>query len=398
MRTFVSSLLSLGILIVSGARGAEATPRAGGADQPPLHKGKVLILKNEFTIQGDIERVSDGYCIRGQRGETWVPTERVLTLVASLPDAYAYLRGRINLGDPDERLRLARWCWDNGLQQQALAELKTASQLRPAHAETRRLLLYWQQAPAKTTASTAQRAGSASDGKASLTNASGSTGKPADPPPIEVTTESLGMFATRVQPILMNTCARCHATGHGGNFHLTQVFGGGISNQRTLERNLAAVLGEVDVNQPETSRLLIKAVSDHAHTGQAPLRDRLCPPYRTLENWVKLTVADNPQLRGKSETDSTAQALSRSEQTKDSAKSPFEGSRTKGGEKSQWGTEARPRIAPASSPVSRGGTGKAAPPPSPTKGSSVSPVDPYDPEPFNRKMHPEANKMGPGGE
>jgi hypothetical protein len=379
MRTFVSSLLSLGILIVSGGS------LARGADQPPLHKGKVLILKNEFTIQGDIERVSDGYCIRGKRGETWVPTERVLTLVASLPDAYAYLRKRINLGDADERLRLARWCWDKGLQQQALAELKAAAELRPAHAETRRLLLYWQQAPAKTTASAPAPGAGAQ--KTAL--------PPADSPPIEVTTESLGTFATRVQPILMNACARCHATGHGGNFHLTQVFEAGISNRRTLERNLAAVLAEVDVNQPETSRLLIKAVSDHAHTGQAPLRDRQCPPYRTLESWVKLTVADNPQLRSKSEADSTAQAPMRSEETRDSAKPPLEGSRTKDGAESRWGTEARPRPS-TPSPVSRGGAGKALPPPSPGSGNSVSPVDPYDPELFNRKMHPETNKTEPG--
>lgn len=388
MRTFVSSLLSLGILIVSGER------PACGADQPPLHKGKVLILKNEFTIQGDIERVRDGYCIRRKGGETCIPAERVLTLVAALPDAYVYLRGRINLGDPDERLRLARWCRANGLQQQALAELKAAAQLRPDHAETRRLLLYWQQVPAKTTTSAPQRAASVSDGKATVANASSSSGKTAGPPPIEVTTESLGLFATRVQPILMNTCARCHATGHGGNFHLSQVFADNLNNRRTLERNLAAVLAEVDVNQPETSRLLIKAVSDHAHTGKAPLRDRQSAPYRTLESWVKLTVADNPQLRPKPEADSTAQVPTRSPATRDSAKSPFEESRAKPGEESQWGADARPRAAPVPSSVSAGGTGKAVPPP--TRGSSAPPLDPYDPEPFNRKMHPEANKPEPG--
>jgi hypothetical protein len=389
MRTFVPSLLLMGVLAALGGILVRA------ADPPhSLKKGRVLILKNEYTIEGDIERVGNQYCIRGKVGETRLPADRVLGLVASLPDAYVYLRGRTNLGDPDERLRLAKWCWNNGLKQQALTELRAAADLRPSHAETRRLLIYWQQAPAKESGS--QRAGSVSDGKASVANASGSSQKPADVPPIEVTTESLGLFATRVQPILMNTCARCHATGHGGSFHLTQVFEDNINNRRTLERNLAAVLAEVDVNQPETSRLLLKAVSDHAHTGQAPLRDRQSAPYRTLENWVKRTVADNPQLRGKSETGAVTQTSTPSGGTRDSAKSPFEESRVKGSEESQWGAEARSQAAPAPSPVSRREIGKKAPPPPQTSGTSGSPVDPYDPEPFNRKTHPETNKTQPG--
>lgn len=400
MRTFLPSLLLLGVVAVLG----ENLVRA--ADPPhSLKKGRVLILRNEYTIEGDIERVGDQYCIRGKVGETRLPAERVLALVASLPDAYVYLRGRANLGDPDERLRLAKWCWNNGLKQQALTELQAAADLRPTHAETRRLLAYWQQAPAK--GSSPQRAGSVGDGRISVANASFSSGKPADAPPIEVTTESLGLFATRVQPILMNTCARCHATGHGGNFHLTQVFEDNINNRRTLERNLAAVLAEVDVNQPETSRLLLKAVSDHAHTGQAPLRDRQSAPYRTLENWVKRTVADNPQLRGKSEAAAMTQIPNPSGGTREPAKSPFEEPRAKGSEESQWGAEARAHAAPAPSPVSRGdtptlpspksGEGRVGvPPPPPASGTSGSPVDPYDPEPFNRKMHPETNKPQPG--
>jgi hypothetical protein len=379
MKTVVSSLLLLGVLAVSGGSPVRA------ADPPTLRKGRVLLLKNEhtkYTIEGDIERVGDSYCVRNKRGEICIPAQRVLTLVASLPDAYTYLRGRINLGDPDERLRLARWCLDNGLRQQGLAELQAAVELRPSHAETRRLLLYWQQASAK----------------ADLSAQSAATKNmppppPVDPPPIEVTTESLGIFATRVQPILMNTCARCHATGHGGNFQLTQVFENSLNNRRSLERNLAAVLAEINVSQPETSRLLIKAVSDHAHTGQAPIRDRQAAPYRTLENWVKLTVDANPQLRDKAVP--TQSVATKEEAKSETPASPSEEPRNKDGEESQWGTEARPRAGTPPSTVSRSDKGKSVPPPPPSAGTGA-PVDPYDPEPFNRKMHPEANKPEPG--
>jgi hypothetical protein len=396
MKTSVSSVLLLSVLVngiasALRASGADTTPLAAVAGRPPsLRKGKVLILKNEYTIEGDIERVGDRYCVRRKVGETWVPAERVLALVASLPDAYAYLRSRINCDDPDERLRLARWCRTNGLPQQALTELRAAAELRPSHVETRRLLRYWQQA-------SAQRTGSDSDGGAAVANPSTSFQKPADPPPIEVTTESLGLFATRVQPILMNTCARCHATGKGGKFQLTQVFADGLSNRRTLERNLAAVLAEINVNQPEASQLLIKAVSDHAHTGQAPLRDRQAAPYRTLENWVKRTVADNPHLREKSvpvQNVGTREAT-QSMGTEDGAKAEtprprFGEAPAKARGESQWGTEARPHAASSSSPAARPDKGTAMP--APANGGSEASVDPYDPEPFNRKMHPEANK------
>jgi len=355
-----------------------------------LNKGKVLILKNEYTIEGDIERVGDRYCVRRKLGEKWVSAEDVLALTASLSDAYVYLHGRINSDDPDERLRLARWCRARGLQQQALAELQAAANLRPDHAETRRLLQYWKQTAATARVST-------QDAGAKV--ASSAQPAAAELPPIEVTTESLGLFATRVQPILMNTCARCHATGRGGKFHLTQVYEDNVSNRQTLERNLAAVLAEVNVNEPEVSPLLIKAVSDHAHTGQAPLRDRQSPPYRTLENWVKLTIANNPHLRDRNPP--VVNALD-----SHSAANPFvmpPEPRPKAHEESEWGAEARPPAAPPASPVARGEKEKTTskPPAAPnavtgTPSSTNTTSDPYDPEPFNRKTHPEASKPESG--
>ncbi|MGH7168965.1 MAG: hypothetical protein ACRELG_01635 [Gemmataceae bacterium] len=390
MKTFVFSLVLLGILAVSGAS-------LGRAAEPPSspRKGKVLILKNEYTMEGDIERVGDRYRVRRKVGETWVPAERVLTLTASLPDAYRFLRGRINRDDADERLRLARWCRANGLREQALAELQAATALRPDHAETRRLFQHWKQAALRTP-----------------TPKPASTAKPrfpgVDVPPIEVTSESLGLFATRVQPILMNTCARCHATGHGGKFRLTQVYKDSIGNRQALEGNLAAVLAQIDLHQPEASRVLIKAVSDHAHIGRAPLRDRQIAPYRTLESWVKLTVANNPHLRDALPASTTAPSPL-----------PFGAKQPKGQETSQWGADASLPVGPRPSPVARGQKGGTSPPPAPvpappamsaaygtlaeqacseSSGAATAngPPDPYDPEAFNQKMHPEANKAGPG--
>lgn len=371
MKTIVSSLVLVGLLALLGGSRLCATAPPKSPD-----KGKVLLLRNEHTMEGDIERVGDRYLVRRRIGETWVPCAQVLCLVASLPDAYAYLKARANLHDADERLRLANWCRLNGLHEQALAEIEAAAQLRPDHEETRRLLQHLKQ--------TAQT-------PAAPKPAASTTPTPAaqPTPPVELTTEAIGLFATRVQPILMNTCANCHATGRGGAFRLTEVYGGGLSNRKAFEQNLAAVLAQINVHQPESSRLLTKAISDHAHTGRPPLRDRKDAPYRTLENWIKQTVADNPHLRDTQPAPAVAPAAP------PSANPERHPATTEAS--SQWGADARPAANPASPsvpspapvPVSR--TTAAPPPPPPPTG----PADPYDPEPFNRQSHPETNKPGP---
>jgi hypothetical protein len=376
MKTIIFSLVFLGCLGLAGASLLYATDSL-----ELLQKGKVLLLKNEHTMEGDIERVGDRYRVRRLIGETWVPVDHVLCLAASLPDAYAYLRSRSNLRDADERLRLANWCRFNGLHEQALAEVRAAAELRPDHAPTRRMLQYLEQAATP----------AAMPKPAPLAVAS----KPGEEPlpPVELTTDSLGLFATRVQPILMNTCANCHATGRGGKFRLIQAFQGGLANRKTLEQNLAAVLGQINLNQPELSRLLTKAVSDHARTGQAPLKNRRDEPYPTLEKWVKLTVANNPHLR-----DSLApSAVPSMPATSSLTTNPEQHSVAR--TQTQWGADAQAPATPVSPtlpsssavpvPVSR--TLAAPPPPPPT----VGPVDPYDPEPFNRRLQPETNKPRP---
>jgi hypothetical protein len=259
--------------------------------QPPgavAQTGKVLVLENERTLEGDIERLGEQYRVRRSVGETWIQGVRVLRLCASLEEAYRFLRGRANLNDPDEHLRLAEWCRERGLREQALAEARQAVALRPDHPRSQRLLTVLEQAPAAPVAARAE----------------------AEPacPMLDVNTESLAAFATRVQPILMNACAGCHANGKGGAFKLVRSFEVGIGNRRHTQQNLTAVLGQVNLGQPQNSPLLLKAVSFHASgMEQPPLKGQQAAAYKTLEDWVVKTVAHNPQLREQPGTP-TAQA------------------------------------------------------------------------------------------
>jgi hypothetical protein len=311
----------------------------------------VLVLENERTLTGDIERVGEQYRVKRLVGETWVPADNALRLCASLEEAHTYLQGRANLADPDERLRLAEWCRQHGLREQAREEAKAAAALRPNDERIHRLLTHLEHGKVRAT--------------------------PSGPPPaekslprVEVTAESLGLYASKVQPILMNACASCHTAGRGGNFQLTRIYGSGSASRRSLEQNLAATLAQVDARQPGLSKLLLKAVSIHGPgMAQAPLKGRSAPAYRTLERWVTETLAANPQL---------AQTLPPADL---SAGGSVPATRAVG----EWGTEQRP--------------GEKAPPPvapKPAEAAKAPPSaapkaegkDPVDPDGFNQTFHP----------
>src|SRR5262249_38838940 len=151
--------------------------------------------------------------VRRSVGETWLPAAQVQCLCANLEEAYQFLRSQTNLHDPDERLRLARWCQAHGLRAQALAEINTAQELRPNHPETRRL---WQNLQRTEVPSPAPRTREEPEPDAVM--------------PTDFNVDALGTFVTRVQPVLMNTCASCHATGRGGSFRLIRTYENALSN------------------------------------------------------------------------------------------------------------------------------------------------------------------------
>src|SRR5436309_12203737 len=92
------------------------------------------------------------------------------------------------------------------------------------------------------------------------------TPAPPTPPPapdLELTMEALNLFGTRVQPILMNTCANCHNDTQNTAFRLLPSNEIGVGNRTTVRRNVAAVLAYVSPSQPMASTFLSKAGSVH---------------------------------------------------------------------------------------------------------------------------------------
>jgi len=321
--------------------------------------GKVLVLDNERTLEGEIERVGEQYRVRRPVGELWVRAENTLRLCRTKEEAYAFLRSRANLRDPDEHLRLALWCYRQGLRGQALEEATAAVELRPNHAESRRLLLSLQRAAAHPASTQPVKPHEQAEST------------PTSQPP-ELSTESLSLFISRVQPILMNACASCHATGRGGAFKLIRTYEVGMISRRTTQQNLVAVLAQIQKDRPSASPLLTKAVSIHGKPGemtQSPLKNREEPAYRSLEEWVRITLENTPPRLAKME----------------GRVSPPPVGRTGAGEAVATAEPSVPRQAQASK------TAFAEDKPSTKDGTPPEPVDPFDPIIFNGQMHPKQN-------
>jgi hypothetical protein len=249
---------------------------AGLAAAAPV--GKVLILDNELLLEGDIRQQGDKYIVRNGMGETTFPATQVIDLVADRKQAYQVMSRRCNRRDYDDRVRLVHWCMDNHLDDEALAEAELLLTFRPKDEQILRIAQALRMLKTKVAQSSPPSAAAP---------------KPVDKvlevEPLDYNREAFGTFVSKVQPILMNACARCHASGQGGSFELTSVFDGGT--RKTALFNLAATLKQLKRNDLANSPLLLKSITAHGKSPQAPFRDRQALAFQNLETWVQTAVA-----------------------------------------------------------------------------------------------------------
>jgi hypothetical protein len=241
-------------------------------------EGQVLVLTNESTLVGQVDRDGAEYRIRSRNGETLIPASRVARVCPDLPAALVFLRSRANLQDPDERVRLARWCWGQGLRAEAIAELKSAQTLQPRSPLIAGLLKAYSSGDAVVPA---QPSAKVPEPRPSIVS---TTPPIASGDRIAISQEHLAAFTRRVQPLLFNTCAT--ASCHGDPQATFRVAGSASSiNFALTDQNLQQALRFIDRQQPERSRLLQKAAEPHGRSLKIPLPLE-SPGYKNLESWV----------------------------------------------------------------------------------------------------------------
>jgi hypothetical protein len=103
---------------------------------------------------------------------------------------------------------------------------------------------------------------------------------------VDYNSESFPLFASRVNAILLNACASCHARDDAKAFRLTRV--GGRSG---ATKNMMAALPHVNPKDPAASAILTKAVTPHGTGTEAPFKTRSHPAFQALEIWANFARA-----------------------------------------------------------------------------------------------------------
>jgi hypothetical protein len=314
-----------------------------GLADPPAGAGQILLLDNRQVLEGVVERVGEQYRVRRDGGETFVPAGRALAVCPDRDAVYRFLRDRTDTSDAEARLSLARWCDANGLRAQAAAEAKAAVDLEPL---SRTAQATYQQFKRK--AAVPAPVSVPDKLPASVVSVTAAE-------PIDCGAEAFGRFATKVDLVLMNACASCHAGENAGKFRLRRVYADSLTDRQAVQMNLAAALAQIDRARPAASPLLHQATTAHGGSAVPPLRDRGVPAYRQLDEWVRLVLGDtSPAPAPPAPPDAEITAASATKPAPEA--------------KGEFGVGTLLKDAPA------------------------TPADPFDPAEFNRQNHPNGPK------
>ena len=262
---------------LAGAAIASATPPTAV---------RTVVLDNENLLEGEVVRVEEGYEIRQPSGSSvTIPASRVLAVVANRKAAFRVIADRSNRGDADERLRLAHWCATNGLPEQALAEARAAAKMRRGFVAAERYVEFLEETANR---KRPQSVAAVIQAKAEAPKTETVT----EVPIVDYNSESFPLFATRINAILVNTCANCHANGVAKTFRLTRAGG-----RSAVTRNMMAALPFVNPKDPAASPILTKALLPHGTATEAPFKTRTHPAYQALAIWAQIARAPMARQR-----------------------------------------------------------------------------------------------------
>ena len=315
--------------------------------EKPKGPGKYLVTADGKLVEGVVTKSDNGFVVRRGSLDQPYAAEKVLFVGYTKDDVYQFMLGRIEAGDAETRLKLARWCVFNGMRSQGLTEAKAVQKLQP------------------TSTAAADMVRSLEESLKKFPEEGPPAAKPEAPavPPIppavieaeiDVTADGVMSFTTKAHPVLVNLCASCHAKPtYGGAFKLARSTTYDMT-PATTRQNLRAVAAQLKKDDPSNSPLLLKALAAHGGMKEPACASRQAAAFRNLEAWVSVAVgADVLLMRPTVEPRPPVPT---------SGVVPITG----------FGAEAKPDPKPTA--------------PSPTNTGSA--IDEFDPSVFNRAVHP----------
>ncbi|MDX1944921.1 MAG: hypothetical protein SFU86_05895 [Pirellulaceae bacterium] len=261
-----------------------ALTAAHGADPPLSPQAGVLVLRNGEVLAGEITRAGDYYVVTlGATGEVRLPAVDVEMQAASLNEAYDRKREAIFPRGIAGHLELAEWCLRQRLPGKCAEQIVAAMRLDPQDprvAQLERRLALASQAPS-------EGQGKSALGKGTI------SAEELEKAVRDLPAGSIERFSLVVQPILLNRCGanQCHGPNAKSEFRLLKSPVGLAANQRFTQRNLYAVMQQIDRSQPEASPLITLPQRRHGSALAAVFDKQSQKQLDELTQWVKLTTA-----------------------------------------------------------------------------------------------------------
>ena len=346
---------------------------------------QVVVLRNGNVLQGQVDRLADGYYVTTESSEFRLAARDVERIAATVQDAYVAKLADVREDSASDRLALASWCMQQQLWQAAANELAAARAISSRNPQIgyleRRLAVMSEAAnrtePAVQTVETDHTAEQRAAENARLEALAA-----------ELPAGTLEDFARHVQPILVNGCATggCHSTGDKREFSLNRDLIRGVANRESTLRNLEAVMKFVDRQTPEYSPLLLQPAVPHGglphpvFSGpRQKVQDRLVEWVNkaTGHDQVETPAAPGSEVEVASHQTSTASQTAPEMTPAATPKAPehfWEDPAALGVE-----GESAEAVAAAPAEIKFGLTAK-----------RFEPRDEFDPELFNRQMKPDA--------
>ncbi len=255
-------------LTVSGA--------ALAGDAEPL-----LLLTNGNVLHGTIE-VQGNFVVlhRVDGNQLRLRRDEVLHAATTIEELYRYRSQKRSFRNSSSHIDDAKWCLRHGLIQGAEAEVSELIALDPSHPEVSRLQR--QIAAAKTPHAKAPLVLPITPPEVEVGRAESA------PMPEGISPASIAAFASKVQPLLINRCgnAGCHRTGSDPSWQLSHLGVNVRVSARMTQRNLIAVLHQVNMEDPFSSQLLKYSKTAHGNGSYAPTAQTTQSIESTLRDWL----------------------------------------------------------------------------------------------------------------
>ncbi len=293
-----------------------------GADEPPsaparsasLPADRHLLLTNGQLMKGVVQEEETGYSVAQRAGIMRFPKSRVEGVFNTPREAYEYKLSQLPERDPDERMKLAHWCLNLDLKDEAREQLRQILVQNPSNPQAKAMLVSMDQAAMRL--AMRQRDPEVQRTKAErlldperpraldsavIRNAQSTLGISNTPVifdlPRPLAIRRTEEFVRFVHPLLQAYCAKCHNETYEGGFQLIPIKTKADRTTNALRSNLDATLRLVDPENPGRSELLSSTLRPHGvGGGKRPIfpgsNDRA---YQVLASWVnRLVIKKNP--------------------------------------------------------------------------------------------------------